>query len=82
MYILYTCCIACSSTNLPVSVSAGFFADELHCQTEIADDAGKVVPNENILALEVSVCDGGFLGDTVDYPLVMEVSQTYIQLQW
>ena len=37
---------------------------------------------ENILALEVSVCDGGFLGDSVNYPLVMEVSQTYIQLQW
>lgn len=61
--------------HLSVSVRARLFAQKLDGQAKVADDAGEVVPNEDVLALEVSVSDGRLLGDSVDYSLVVKVSQ-------
>ena len=58
-----------------MSVRARLFAQKLDGQAKVADDAGEVVPNEDVLALEVSVSDGWLLGDSVDYSLVVKVGQ-------
>lgn len=60
-----------------MGISGGLLADKLHGQTKVTDDAGVVVTDENILTLQVSVCDGRLLGDPINYPLIMEMSQSY-----
>ena len=60
-----------------MSICTSLLAEELDGEAKVADDAGEVVPYENVFALEVSVSDGRFLGDSVHYSLVVEVSQTY-----
>ena len=61
-----------------MSIRAGLLVEKLDGQTEITDDTGVVVANEDVLALEVSVSDGRLLRDAVDDPLVVEVSQALI----
>ena len=60
-----------------MSICTCLLAEKLDGEAKVADDAGEVVPYENVFALEVSVSDGRFLGDSVYYSLVVEVSQTY-----
>ena len=40
-----------------MSVRASLLAEELDGEAEIADNAGEVVPDEDVLALEVPVSD-------------------------
>ena len=61
-----------------MSIGTGLFAEELYGETKVADDTGEIVSDENVFALEVSVCDGWFLGHPVDYSLVVEVSQSCV----
>ena len=60
-----------------MSICTRLLGEEFDGKAKVADDAGEVVANEDVFALEVSVSDGRFLGDSVHYSLVVEVSQTY-----
>ena len=61
---------------LSMCIRAGLFILELDGETKITDDTGKVVADENVLALQVSVSYGRLLCDTFHDPLVVEMGQT------